>query len=130
MASIHGFQADTRPPEDIRVLFKRLQKSSLQDIASDGSILNLPIGLESRCNGMRLVKILEAHDLERTFRDFLQISQEKEDFPPVTAGANSALYEIEALPGQLECLSATSHSSLMSHRSFRCSCFAPSCSTN
>jgi hypothetical protein len=103
MASIHGFQAHTKPPEDMRVLFKRLQKSGLQDIASDGSILNLPIGLESRCNGMRLVKILEAHDLERTFRDFLQISQEKEDFPPVTAGANSALYEIEALPGQLEC---------------------------
>lgn len=86
----------------MRVLFKRLQKSSLQDIASDGSILDLPTGLDSRCNGMRLVKILEAHDLERTFRDFIPTSQEKEDFPLVTSAPNTALYEAAALPGQLD----------------------------
>jgi hypothetical protein len=102
MAAIHGLCAHTRPPEGMRVLFKRLRKSSLQDIASDSSILNSSVGLESRRTGMRLVKSLEAHNLERTFRDFLQTSQEEENFPLATSGPNTALYEIEGLPGQLD----------------------------
>lgn len=98
---MHGIHAHTKPPESVRLLFKKLQKSSLEDIESDDSILSLPIGLELEHDGMRLVKELEAHDLQRSFRDFLQSSLEESGLPPLTSHANAALYEIEALPGPL-----------------------------
>jgi hypothetical protein len=88
----------------MRLLFKRLQKNSLQDIISDDSILSLPIGLGLKYNGIRLVRCLEAHDLQQPFRDFLQTSREEEGLPPLTSIANAALYEVEALPGQLDIL--------------------------
>jgi hypothetical protein len=102
MTSVHGIHAHTRPPESVRLLFKRLQKSRLEDIESDDSILSLPIGLELEHDGMRLVKELETHDLQRSFHDFLQCSQEESGLLPLTSNANAALYEIEALPGQLD----------------------------
>jgi hypothetical protein len=86
----------------MRLLFKRLQKSSLEDIESDDSIMSLPIGLRVECNGVRLVKYLEAHDLQRAFCDFLQHGKEGKGFPPLRSLANAASYETEALPGQLD----------------------------
>lgn len=100
MASVHGLNADARPPESMRLLFKRLQKSDLDAIKSDHNILSLPIGLGLDYDGIRLVRCLEAHDLQRSFRDFLETSQGRVGLPDMTSIANAALYEIEALPGQ------------------------------
>ena len=126
MASVHGLDAHTRPPEPLRILFKRLQKSSMKDIELDQNVLSLPAGVGTKCEGLRLAKYLEAHDLQHCFSDFLSHSKEA-GVPFLSPIADAVLYEIEALPGQLEISWAASHSSLMSHRSFHCSCSAPFC---
>jgi hypothetical protein len=101
MASAHGLHAHTRPPEPLRILFKRLQKSSIKDIELDPNVLSLPAGVGTKCEGLRLAKYLEARDLQHCFRDFLQHSKEA-DAPSLSPIANAVSYEIEALPGQLE----------------------------
>jgi hypothetical protein len=101
MASVHGLHAHTKPPEPLRVLFKRLQKGSVKDIELDPNVLSLPAGVGIKCEGLRLAKYLEAHDLEHCFRDFLRDSKEA-GVPPLSPIASAVLYEIEALPGQLE----------------------------
>ena len=101
MASAHGLHAHTRPPEPLRILFKRLQKSSIKDIEVDPNVLSLPAGVGTKCEGLRLAKYLEARDLQHCFRDFLQHSKEA-GAPSLSPIANAVSYEIEALPGQLE----------------------------
>jgi hypothetical protein len=101
MASVHGLHAHTRPPEPLRILFKRLRKSSIKDIELDPNVLNVPAEVGTKCEGLRLAKYLEAHDLQHCFRDFLRHSKEA-GVPSLSPTANAVLYEIEALPGQLE----------------------------
>lgn len=102
MAPFQRLHAHAKPPEPLRLLFKKLQKSSLQDIELDDSILTPPTGRALECNGMRLVKCMKAHDLQRAFRDFLEHSKEEQGLPLFKPVPNGALYEIEALPGQLD----------------------------
>ena len=83
------------------MLFKRLQKSSIKDIELDPNVLSLPTGVVTKCEGLRLAKYLEAHDLQHCFCDFLQHSKEA-GVPSLGPIANAISYEIEALPGQLE----------------------------
>lgn len=89
-----------RPPESMRLLFKRFQKSSLHDLASDDSLLDLPFSSGPQCKGLRLVRYLEADDLQQAFRDFLQSTYEDEALARLTSIVPAPSYEVEALPGQ------------------------------
>ena len=85
----------------MRILFKRLQKSSLEDIEVDTSILNLSAVPGFECDGMRLIKYLDAHKQQQSFREFLQTTEQEHSLSSLSQISNAPFYEIEALPGQL-----------------------------
>ena len=102
MTTDHRLDAHTRPPESMQLLFKRLQKSSLADIEANDSILGRRDSLKLQRNGMRLVKYLEAPDLLRSFSNFVQNPRDERGRPLLSSIENTAMYEVEALPGQLD----------------------------
>ena len=97
MARIQGLAAHERPPESMRLLFKRYQKSKEIDLTCDLNLLDLGKLAECAPVGFRRATYLEMHNRERCFLDFLAGA----DVAPGSTDdtSTSSVFEVEALPG-------------------------------
>ena len=103
MASFSGLEARTRPPEPMRVLFKKYLKCTLEDIHRDHDVLCFASNVEEVPSRIDQMASLKATDLQQYFGDFM--SNSATAFPlssdPLVS-RDASIYEVKALPGQLE----------------------------
>jgi hypothetical protein len=95
-----SMDAHTCPPESLRVLFKKWQKSTIADVDGSDDILDfMKLDISSREHVVESV-MRTKDSLVDVYTEFLSASNKTiplfQDFEPVR-------YELKALPGRLEC---------------------------
>lgn len=106
MASIKAALQDLdpyeKPPESLRLLFKKLQKSSVSE--EDADILDFSAGQANHGESVRTVGAMEAQDIRSVFNQFIDASEIADSFPTSerTTVRDSLIFEATDVPGGIQ----------------------------
>lgn len=100
---MQGLDPHQRPPDTIRVVYKKYQKIKAKDLDTDPDLIDLPQTSKDRLpQGVRVVRELEATGLAETFRVFAGADAKASDQPQDPA-SKIPIYEHEDMPGKISC---------------------------
>jgi alkylated DNA repair protein alkB homolog 1 len=104
MSDINQLDAHQRPPDQMRSLFKKHQKSRAEDLDLDAEIIDMSRSIDELHAQLKSAPDLCIGNRDDAFRDFLVDSWKKgsgEGATPFRA------YEVQSLPGSLFCLESS-----------------------
>lgn len=73
MAQIKGLSAYDRPPDPVRICYKKYSKIALSEVDNDPDILDLQrLDRDQLPNGVTVAKSMSSQDLRLAFDDFIR----------------------------------------------------------
>ena len=98
---MHHLDPHERPPDGIRNVYKKYQKTKLNDLDLDGDIIDLSSDASASSNSkVRVVKRYTAEDLTVIFRSFAGEDEEPE-LQDMDMPRSIPVYEHEDMPGRI-----------------------------